>query len=48
MSAPEKDEVIEVTCPECGAKVRVAKSEAERKMTARCPKGHEVGLVKLI
>ncbi len=48
MSAPDKDEVIEVTCPECGAKVRVAKREADKNMTARCPKGHEVGLMKLI
>lgn len=43
----DKDEVIEVTCPECGAKVRVPKSEADKKMTARCPKGHDVPLVKM-
>jgi hypothetical protein len=47
MSAPEEDTEIEITCPECGAKVRVKKRDADREMTARCPKGHDVPLVKM-
>jgi hypothetical protein len=40
--------VIEVTCPECGAKVQIDEAEAERENKARCPKGHEIPLAKAI
>jgi hypothetical protein len=41
----DKDEVV-VTCPECKAKVTLSIKDAEEKMVARCPKGHEIPLVK--
>lgn len=44
----KSDEQISVTCPECGAKVKLAVKDAEEKMTARCPKGHEIALVKAL
>jgi uncharacterized protein (UPF0212 family) len=42
------EDVIEVRCPDCGATVRVARVVAERDMVAKCPKGHEVQLVKAL
>jgi hypothetical protein len=45
---PKDDEVVEVRCPECGAPVRVARAQAERDFKAKCPKGHEVPLVKML
>ena len=42
------NETIEVTCPTCKAKVSIAAKEAERTMKARCPKGHEIPLVKAL
>jgi DNA-directed RNA polymerase subunit RPC12/RpoP len=49
MSAPdEENATIDITCPECGAKVRLKKRDADRDMTARCPKGHVVPLVKMV
>lgn len=46
---PEKDEdVIEVLCPSCSAKVRVSREKAERDFKAKCPNGHEVPLVKAL
>ncbi|MCL2724204.1 MAG: hypothetical protein FWD69_07165 [Polyangiaceae bacterium] len=42
------EESIEVTCPECGAIVRVPIEEAEREMRARCPNGHDVELAKML
>jgi hypothetical protein len=46
---PKDDEdVVEVRCPECNAKVRVKREQAERTYTARCPNGHEVALVKAL
>jgi len=44
MSAPEEE--IEIVCPDCGAKIRMKKKDADRTMVAKCPKGHEVPLVK--
>jgi hypothetical protein len=35
-----KDEVIELDCPECGARVKTTAREAE-KGKLRCPNGHE-------
>jgi DNA-directed RNA polymerase subunit RPC12/RpoP len=47
MSAREEEsETIEITCPECGTKIRMKKRDADREMVARCPKGHDVPLVK--
>jgi len=43
-----KDEVVEVKCPDCGAVVRIAREEADKKMKAKCPNGHEVPLVKAL
>jgi lysyl-tRNA synthetase class I len=42
------DEPIEVRCPKCGKTVRVARRDAERSMTVRCPAGHDVPLVKIL
>lgn len=42
------DAPIEVTCPVCKAKILIAAEEAARTMTARCPKGHEVPLVRAL
>ena len=41
-----KDDEIEVTCPECKAKITVSVKDADEKMKVMCPKGHEVPLVK--
>jgi len=46
--ASKDDEEVEVTCPQCGAPVRVAIAEAEAKNKATCPKGHEVPLAKAL
>jgi len=43
-----KNERIEVTCPKCGAVVSLTKAEADRDMKVKCPKGHEVALVKMM
>ena len=45
---PKDEDVVEVRCPECGAGVRVPREKAERDFAARCPKGHEVQLVKAL
>ena len=42
------DAPIEVTCPVCKAKVSIAADEAGRTMKARCPKGHEIPLVRAL
>jgi uncharacterized paraquat-inducible protein A len=42
------EEIVEVRCPECGASVRVPKAKAEREYKAKCPKGHEIPLVKAL
>lgn len=47
MPKDDEDE-IEVRCPECGAVVKIAREKAERDMKAKCPKGHEVPLVKAL
>lgn len=44
--APSQD--IELTCPECGEVVRLSEEEAERKMKARCSKGHEFPIAKAL
>ncbi len=43
---PKDEGEVEVRCPECGAVVRIAVAEAEKTFTAKCPKGHDVPLVK--
>jgi hypothetical protein len=46
---PKDDEdIVEVRCPECGAPVRLPRIQAEREYKAKCPKGHEVPLVKAL
>ncbi len=47
MTKPKNDE-IELTCPECKAKVAISVKEADEKMKARCPNGHEIPLVKAL
>ncbi|HWL85537.1 MAG TPA: MJ0042-type zinc finger domain-containing protein [Polyangiaceae bacterium] len=42
----EKDPVMEIRCPKCKAKIKVTVSQAEAAMKVRCPKGHDVPLVK--
>ncbi|MCL2778514.1 MAG: hypothetical protein FWD73_10960 [Polyangiaceae bacterium] len=46
-SSSDKD-LVEVKCPECGEVVRVPFEKAEREMRARCPRGHDVPLVKAL
>lgn len=46
--AENEDDIVEVRCPECDAKVRVPREKAERDFKATCPKGHEVPLVKAL
>ena len=48
---PEGDdgeEVMEVECPTCHAKVKVKVADAQRTKKARCPKGHDVPLVQMM
>jgi hypothetical protein len=46
---PKDDEdFVEVRCPECNEKVCVSREKAERDFKAKCPKGHEVPLVKAL
>lgn len=47
-SGDADDDVIEVRCPTCNEKVRVSREKAERDYKAKCPKGHEVPLVKAL
>ncbi len=44
----KEGDAVEVQCPECGAKVKLAVKDAEEKMAARCPKGHEIPLMKAL
>ena len=48
MDEKKDDATIEIECPKCHAKVKIAMKDAEDKMTARCPKGHEIPLVKAL
>jgi hypothetical protein len=43
----DRDAMV-VTCPECKAKVSIPVKDAEEKMVARCPKGHDIPLVKAL
>lgn len=46
---PDNDEdIVEVRCPSCNEKIRVAREKAEREFKAKCPNGHEVPLVKAL
>lgn len=46
---PEDDDAkIELTCPECGAVVRLSEEEAERKNEARCKNGHTFPIAKAL
>jgi hypothetical protein len=42
---PKEDEIV-VTCPQCRAKVTMSVKDAEETMNARCPKGHDIPLVR--
>jgi hypothetical protein len=42
------EEVVEVRCPVCGESVRVPLAQAERDYKAKCPKGHDVPLAKML
>ena len=42
----QEGQAFEVKCPECKTKVRVTTVQAEQAMKVKCPKGHEVPLVK--
>jgi hypothetical protein len=44
----EKDDVIELTCPECGVSVRVPEAQAAREMKARCKSGHEFPIARAL
>ena len=44
----DDDEIVEVTCPDCNAKVRIRRKDAERDYRATCPNGHDVPLVKAL
>jgi hypothetical protein len=44
----ESDEVIELTCPACGASVRVPEAQAAREMKARCKNGHEFPIARAL
>lgn len=44
----DEEDVVEVRCPECDAKIKIAREKAERDFKAKCPNGHEVPLVKAI
>lgn len=46
--AKDEEDIVEVRCPECDAKIRLARTEAERNFKAKCPNGHEVPLVKAL
>lgn len=46
--ANDKKDVIEVVCPVCKQRIEVSAADAEKKMSVRCPKGHEVPLVKIL
>jgi phage FluMu protein Com len=35
-----------VRCPTCNTKFKVAVTDAETKMSVKCPNGHDVALVK--
>ncbi len=48
MNHEKKDDRIEVQCPVCKKTIEVSAAEAEKKMSVRCPKGHEVPLVKIL
>ena len=48
MADEKSDEVTVVECPKCKAKVKIAVKEADEKMMARCPKGHEIPLMKAL
>ena len=46
---PEDDkEEVQVTCPKCGAVVKIARAKAEKENRAQCPKGHEIELFKAL
>ena len=46
MGEKKDDEAVQVECPTCGAKVKIGIKDADEKMSARCPKGHDIPLVK--
>jgi predicted Zn finger-like uncharacterized protein len=42
-----EDEPIELVCPECSARFKVAAKQADRGKV-RCPRGHEVPVVGIL
>lgn len=43
---PPGGESMKIRCPACGTKFDVPLAKAESAMVAKCPKGHEVPLMK--
>lgn len=48
LMAEDDKEKVEVTCPKCGAVVRIAREKAEKENRVDCPKGHEIVLFKAL
>lgn len=44
----QNEDVVEVKCPDCGATVKIPAVQAERDYKAKCPKGHEIPLAKMM
>jgi hypothetical protein len=44
----DEADIVEVRCPKCNEKVRIAREKAERDFKAKCSKGHEVTLFKAL
>jgi hypothetical protein len=47
MLRDDKDETVELECPECGAKVKTTAKQAE-KGKVRCPRGHEFAVMGML
>jgi hypothetical protein len=47
-SKPEENDQIEIRCPVCKERVQLDAREAERAMSVRCPRGHEIPLLKAL
>ena len=48
VSSDPKAGTLEFKCPESGVKFEVDEKQAERENKAKCPKGHDVPLAKMI
>jgi hypothetical protein len=47
MLGGRKDETVELTCPQCGSRVKTTAKEAE-KGKVRCPRGHEFAVMGIL